>query len=260
MVTDRERPERASTNPVAARRTARRRERRAALVGASLWLALACSCAGEDGSTPPAVSGPVFGGLAPGVVIEVGGQPITEEEVERATRALESFFPHESAAHRQRRAVVDHALPRAANAARAPKARAEAEQRARALAAAVANGDADALATLVPARIPAFELDLWVWEAVREAPAGAVIGPVEDGTGSYVVAVVERPYDPAETLEQELGFRERLVPYDPRPESPLIPVVEGLEIRFAEARWRALVPTGVLHAMVEPSGDRQRRP
>jgi hypothetical protein len=257
MGTDVERLGRASSDRSAVQHEAPRRALRA-----STWvsLALACSCSGGDGSTPPAPAGPVFGGLEPGVVIEVGGHPVTEEEVERGTRALESFFPHESPAYRQRRVVVDHALPRAANAARAPQARVEAQERARALAAAVANGDEDALASLVPSSIPAFELDLWIWEAVREAPAGAVIGPVEDTTGAFLVAVIERPYDPAEDLEQELGLRGRLVPFDPRPSSPLLPVVTGLEIRFAEARWRALVPTGVLHAMVEPGVEPPRRP
>lgn len=233
-------------------------ERRARLMLAACACApllIAAGCSGGDAPEAPAPGAPHFGGLDPGVALTVGGHPITEEEIERGADALEYFFGHESPAHRVRRAAVDHALPRAANAARATDARAAALVEAEALVDALARGDEVARAGLTRWHGPAFELDLWVWEALRDAPVGAVIGPVEDATGSFHVAVVERPFDPNGAADQDLTFSGLNLSYDQRPVLPLLDVVRGLEVRFAAARWRALLPTGVLHAMIEPGTE-----
>lgn len=217
-----------------------------------LLAAVLASCdagsSADDGRLAPTVG--ATSGLAelpPGVAFTLDGAPIEVALLERHADALALTRPQDTRDALLRRVIADHVLSRASMATTFDDARPDALARAQALAALVRDGETPDGARSWEGYID--ELDPWLRVAFLDAPAGAVLGPVEKSDGGFVVARVTRPFDRAAPVAQVVGLEGWVVTYA----EPPLPLPHqgcaGLEARFAERRWRDLVPTAILHAL-----------
>jgi hypothetical protein len=226
----------------------RDRTRRAQVL-TSLVLALCVPCVGceRDEAVGAIGSAPAAEPMAPGVALEVGGVALLASEVEAHADTLALVYPEQTRPALLRRALVDVCLPRLALGI---VHRAERE---RALAA--AQSEVEALRSgrtqNVPATLvsPFAELDVPLQTALRGAPAGAVVGPIESSTGTFNVALVKTPFDPGAGPLQEVVVEGWSFPYlDPTDEASVNEgqaALVGLGVRFASESWRDLVPLTV---------------
>ncbi len=230
---------------------------RAAVLRSVLVIALGCAggaCGGEpdraegaDGAQtrqPPAAG---VAALGDGVALEVGGVALLASEIEALADTLALVYPELSRPALLRRALVDVSLPRAALGV---VHRAERENAFAAAQAAVVELREGRLQN-VPATLvsPFAELDVPLQAALRDAPAGAVVGPVESAFGTFNVALVKTPFDPAAGPLQEVVVDGWSFTYlDPEAEAAASSgqaALEGLGVRFASETWRDLVPLAV---------------
>lgn len=202
---------------------------------------------GAAGSAPHVASATGVATLGEGVALEVGGVALLASEIETLADTLALVYPEQTRPALLRRALVDVCLPRAALGI------VHRSERERALVA--AQGAVDALregrfqnvpATLVS---PFAEFDVPLQVALRGAPAGAIVGPVESAYGTFSVALVKTPFDPSAGPLQEVVVDGWSFPYlDPQAEANASSgqaALEGLGVRFASETWRDLVPLAV---------------
>lgn len=218
-----------------------------------LVLYLPCvACSGEDAvdaakSPTTSVSGAPSAALGDGVALEVGGVPLLASEIEAHADTLALVYPEQTRPALLRRAIVDICLPRIALGV------VHRTERERALAA--AHNEIEALragksqnlpSTLV---LPFADLDVSLQTALRDAPAGAIVGPIESNLGTFNVAVVKTPFIASAGPLQEVVVDGWSFPYlDPTDEASVVAgqaALEGLGARFASDAWRDLVPLTV---------------
>lgn len=212
-------------------------------------------CAGP-GCAPPETEAPLAptvgdaSGLAElpdGVALVIDGEPVEVAVIERHADALALLRPGDTRDALVRRVLADHVFARAsmatAFAAERPAARAEIEAVAAALRASEEPEGALAWEGFVD------ELDPWLRVPFLAAAEGELLGPIEKSDGGFVVARVVRPFDPDGPIDQTLALEGWVANYA-RPPVPLPHEgCAGLEVRFADRRWRDLVPVGILHAV-----------
>lgn len=230
------------------RPSSRRRLRATAFASVTLWLCAACDGgasvdANRSGQEPASAAAP----LADGVALEVGGVALLVSQIEALADTLALVHPEQTRPALLRRVLVDVCLPRIA------LARVHAQERERALAAAElavvelrAGRSQNLPATLVS---PFAELDIPLQTALRGAPAGAIVGPVESALGTFSVALVKTPFDAERGPLQEVVVDGWTFSYlDPSDEAGLNAghaALDGLGVRFASDAWRDLVPLTV---------------
>jgi hypothetical protein len=205
------------------------------------------TAAPASGSATRAASAVGVAELGEGVALEIGDVALLASEVEMLADTLALVYPEQSRPALLRRALVDVCLPRAALAI------VHREERERALAAARNAVDEvrEGRWQNVPATLamPFAEFDVPLQAVLREAPAGAVVGPVESAYGTFNVALVKTPFDPAAGPLQEVVLDGWSFAYlDPEAEAHASSgqaALDGLGVRFASETWRDLVPLTV---------------
>lgn len=222
---------------------------------AAALIALGCEPSAPNGPAPvaPAV-GPRDGlaELAPGVAFEIGATAVDVATLERAADALAIVRPRDARSALLRRVLVDQVLARIAIARHHGAARAAALVEAEAFADRLRAGERfDAGSAEHPVAFAGVvdALDPWVWLAVKDARAGDVLGPIETTAGTFAVVAVKVPFDPAGPFEQRVELGGATFVFAPPPLPLPQEALAGVPARFAERRWRDLVPTSILLAL-----------
>lgn len=222
--------------------------RLAALALTAVLAACAPDAADEEPDLAPTIG--AASGLAdlpPGVALVIDGRPIEIALLDQHADALALTRPQDTRDALLRRALADHVLSRVSMATYFAEARPAALAASEALAARLRAGESVEGARQWEGYMD--ELDPWLRVALLEAAPGEVLGPIEKADGGFVVAVVTRAYDPEQPVDQVLGVDGWIHNYA----EPPVPLPHqgcaGLEARFAERRWRDLVPTAILHAL-----------
>ncbi|MEZ5979567.1 MAG: hypothetical protein R3F34_15320 [Planctomycetota bacterium] len=220
--------------------------RRVLALALAVPLALVPGC--STGDPAPA---PTRAPLPDGVALEVSGRPVTVAEVDRLAETLLLLHPVDTLPARRRRALADHVLPLAAAPLRFGAARDDALRRAEACLTEVREGGTPEGAIDWSGAVG--DLELEVLDRVLGSSVGAVLGPIETSIGIAAVVRVDAP--PPDGSDPRAVFRLTGWRFPYAPQGTDLWDFAGLEVRFADADWRDLVPRNVLARFdaVEPA-------